>query len=159
MAIKLRKEDSKVKIVIFSQWAPVLNALERWLKNSKIECRNGEKKIAKQINDFKDPNLNVTCLLLPLHAGSKGLNLTEATHVFLTESILNPGEEQQAIGRIHRMGQTKPTFVHRFIVKNTIEERIHNKLMDKNWSYKNWTLDNLVKLVEPNPDDESISLL
>lgn len=154
--IKLKKSDPNIKIVIFSQYSSFLTNLEKWLNNNDIDCRNGELNIAQRINDFKDPTLNVTCLLLPLHAGSKGLNLTEAAHVFLIEPILNPGEEQQAVGRIHRMGQTKPTFVHRFVVKNTIEERIHIKLIDKNWSYKNWTLDNLIKLVEPNTNDNSI---
>ena len=66
----------------------------------------------------------MTALLLPLKNGANGLNVTEASHVLLCEPILNPGAEAQAIGRIHRIGQTRPTTVRRFLVEDTVEERV-----------------------------------
>ena len=58
----------------------------------------------------------VSCLLLPLKHGANGLNLVDAQHVVLIEPLLNPGAEAQAINRVHRIGQTRETTVHRFIV-------------------------------------------
>jgi len=68
---------------------------------------------------------DVRCLLLPTHAATHGLNLCEANHVILIEPALVIGRELQAIGRIYRIGQVRPTEVHRFVCANTIEERIH----------------------------------
>lgn len=56
------------------------------------------------------------------------MNIIEARHVILVEPILNPATELQAIGRVHRIGQTKETVVHRFLVRETIEERMHHIL-------------------------------
>jgi SNF2 family DNA or RNA helicase len=42
-----------------------------------------------------------------------GLTLTEAQHVVLIEPILDPATEQQSLGRVHRIGQSRETWVHR----------------------------------------------
>lgn len=147
----LRKEDEKVKIIIFSQWEPNLAVIGNALAENRISTRSN--KSLAMIEEFKSATIGVTCLLLPLKWGSKGLNLIEATHVFLVEPILNPSEELQAVGRVHRIGQTKATVVHRFIVENTVEETIYRTVANDatgKWRCKDISLDNLKELFKLN---------
>ena len=67
--------------------------------------------LKKHLTSFRESD--ITVLLLPIHSGSNGLNLIEATHVLLVEPILNPAQELQAIGRVHRIGQTR--WVHNWL--------------------------------------------
>ena len=53
-----------------------------------------------------------------------GLTLVHATSVFILEPSLNPAIEEQAINRIHRIGQTRPTTAYRFVVADSVEETI-----------------------------------
>jgi hypothetical protein len=78
-------------------------------------------KSQQALQQFRSTN-EVRVLLLPTHMGANGLNLIEATHVILVEPLLNLAVELQAINRVHRIGQTKQTFVHRFVIQNTVEE-------------------------------------
>ena len=48
-------------------------------------------------------------ILMSLKAGGEGLNLQEASHVFLLEPWWNPAVEMQAVHRAYRIGQTKVT--------------------------------------------------
>lgn len=149
--LDLKQKDPKVKIIIFSTWDIVLKVLKKALDESKISYCSlsmAQKNYEVDLRDFKDPNLNKTVLLLPISLGCKGLNLTEATHVFLIEPVLNPAEELQAIGRVHRMGQTKKTVVHRFLVSGSIEEKIHSAVSEaKNkWAKEDVTLADLKNL-------------
>lgn len=62
--------------------------------------------------------------LLSVKTGSVGLNLTRANHVFMLEPCLNPALELQAIGRVHRIGQTKEVFIKYLVMESTVEERM-----------------------------------
>jgi SNF2 family DNA or RNA helicase len=70
-------------------------------------------------------------LLLSLRAGGQGLNLQAASYVFHLDRWWNPAIEEQADGRAHRLGQTYPVTIYRYICANTIEERIDAKLREK----------------------------
>jgi E3 ubiquitin-protein ligase SHPRH len=68
---------------------------------------------------------SVECFLLHAKADSSGLNLTNATHVFLCEPMINAAIELQAIARVHRIGQMRETTVWMFLVEDTVEEAIY----------------------------------
>merc|ERR1719331_1093994 len=76
----------------------------------------------------EDPEVRV--ILISLKAGGVALNLTVATHIYLMDPWWNPAAEYQAIDRAHRLGQHKPIRATRFIIRNTVEERIL-RLQDK----------------------------
>lgn len=79
--------------------------------------------IDQAIQSFKsDPNMRV--LLISLKAGGVALNLTCAHFIFLMDPWWNPAAEMQAIDRTHRIGQCKPISATRFVIENSIEERI-----------------------------------
>lgn len=67
---------------------------------------------------------SVTIMLVSLKAGGVGLNLTSASRVYIMEPYWNPAIEQQAVDRVHRMGQTRPVYTVRFICSGTIEDSI-----------------------------------
>lgn len=70
-------------------------------------------------------------LILSLKAAGTGLNLTAASHVIHFDLWWNPAVEAQATDRAYRIGQHKNVLVHRFITKDTFEERIDNMIQQK----------------------------
>ena len=116
------------KCVIFSQFNGMLNLIERFLDVENFAYRriDGSKTLKQRIQyieDFKNDK-KVTVFLISLKAGGIGLNLTVANHVFVVDPWWNPAVEDQAIERVHRIGQQKDVHVIRFICSKTIEERI-----------------------------------
>ena len=53
-----------------------------------------------------------------------GLTLTVADHYFVLDTHQNAAAEEQAIDRIHRIGQLRPVTTRRLVMANTVEARI-----------------------------------
>ncbi|KAM0563595.1 hypothetical protein ACHAPJ_001319 [Fusarium lateritium] len=122
----VRKEGSKV--VVFSQWTSFLNIIEVQLKAEGIGYTriDGSMKADKRDKAIEaldnDPNTRV--MLASLAVCSVGLNLVAADTVILSDSWWAPAIEDQAIDRVHRLGQTRETTIFRLVMENSVEERV-----------------------------------
>lgn len=119
----LRENDPGAKSIVFSQYADFLSVLGLAFRRYRIGFTSFERPTG--ISDFKeDPSMEV--FLLHARAHASGLNLTNASHVFLMEPLINTALELQAIARVHRIGQEHETTVWLYIVDGTVEESIYN---------------------------------
>ncbi|MDR1903649.1 MAG: DEAD/DEAH box helicase [Treponema sp.] len=124
------------KTLIFSQYVETLDCLEEIIRKEMGEaalCYHGglnQKNRAGIISRFQnDPASRI--LLVSLRAGGLGLNLTAASRVIHYDLWYNPAVENQASDRSFRIGQTRNVFVHRFITRNSFEEKIDAMLAAK----------------------------
>jgi E3 ubiquitin-protein ligase SHPRH len=119
----IRINDPGAKSIIFSQFGDFLEVLGQALKTWKVGSSSIRDKDG--ISKFRsDPA--VDCFLLDAKSDSSGLNLVNATYVFLCEPLINPAIELQAIARVHRIGQQRPTTVFMYLVSDTVEEAIYD---------------------------------
>ncbi|KAL1836990.1 hypothetical protein VTJ49DRAFT_4410 [Mycothermus thermophilus] len=119
----LRQSDPGAKFIVFSQYKEFLDILGAAFKTYAIGHASFDG--AHGITDFKeDPAIEV--FLLHARAHASGLNLVNASHVFLCEPLLNTALELQAIARVDRIGQQHETTVWLYIVDGTVEESIYS---------------------------------
>ncbi|KAJ1391820.1 Zinc finger, RING-type [Sesbania bispinosa] len=125
---RIQKSSSDEKSIVFSQWTSFFDLLENPLRSRGIgylrfEGKLSQKQREKVLKEFNETS-EKRVLLMSLRAGGVGLNLTAASNVFLMDPWWNPAVEEQAIMRIHRIGQKRRVIVRRFIVKDTVEDRL-----------------------------------
>ncbi|KAF4342905.1 helicase-like transcription factor [Fusarium beomiforme] len=122
----MNKEGSKV--VVFSQWTAFLNIVEAQLKKEGMGYTriDGSMKADKRDRAIEaldnDPKTRV--ILASLSVCSVGLNLVAADTVILSDSWWAPAIEDQAIDRVHRLGQTRETTIFRLVMEDSVEERV-----------------------------------
>ncbi|KAK4177058.1 hypothetical protein QBC36DRAFT_140005 [Triangularia setosa] len=133
----LLKEFRKVgdKALIFTQSIPALDFLESIFKRRQIRYQrldggtaiNTRQASIKRFNS--DDSADV--YLISTRAGGVGLNIYGANRVIILDFKYSPTDEQQAIGRAYRLGQTKPVYVYWLMVGGTFETTIHKSAVFK----------------------------
>ncbi|XP_071914047.1 DNA repair protein RAD5A-like isoform X3 [Coffea arabica] len=116
------------KSIVFSQWTAFLDLLQIALSRSDIQFLRLDGTLNQQqrenvIKQFSEED-NIMVLLMSLKAGGVGINLTAASNAFVLDPWWNPAVEEQAVMRIHRIGQTEKVMIKRFIMKGTVEEKM-----------------------------------
>ena len=118
-------ETPDTKAVIFSQWLRMHEVLIQRLgrrKWSHVLFHGGVPSDRRKdlVDRFReDPQCRA---FLSTDAGGVGLNLQHASVVVNVDLPWNPAVLEQRIGRVHRLGQTRPVQVVSFVAKGTIEE-------------------------------------
>ena len=127
--------DGARKVVIFSQFLRLLKRLKPLLKTTfpkvaLLELSGETKDRAKPVEIFQNTK-EPAVILVSLRAGGTGITLHAADYVFLIDPWWNPAVEEQAVDRVHRIGQDRRVFVYRMITQGTIEERIQHLKKEK----------------------------
>ena len=128
--------ESGEKVLIFTQFTEMGKLLKHFITERYKEeplfyhgaC--SMKQRTEMVNGFQH-NRADKIFILSLKAAGTGLNLTAANHVIHYDLWWNPAVEAQATDRAYRIGQKSNVMVHRFITKNTFEERINEMIQNK----------------------------
>lgn len=125
---RMRMVDPTAKGVVVSQWTGMLDIVRDILLENDIPCLMYTGSLSMGARDkvlerfrYEDEE---PILLLSLKAGGTGLNLTMANYMWILDPWYNPQIINQAVDRVHRIGQLRPVYVERFIIQGTVEERI-----------------------------------
>ena len=140
LALLFEKLDSIVesneKVLIFTQFTEMGRLLQHFITERYKEaplyyhggCSIQQRK--KMVEAFQTNHAD-KIFILSLKAAGTGLNLTAANHVIHYDLWWNPAVEAQATDRAYRIGQKSNVMVHRFITKNSFEERINEMIQSK----------------------------
>ncbi len=115
------------RALVFSQFTRVLDRVEGRLEDEglttvRLDGSTAMAARSDRVDRFQRGEADV--FLVSLRAGGVGLNLTAADYVIHLDPWWNPAVEDQATDRAHRIGQTRPVNVLRFVARGTIEEKI-----------------------------------
>lgn len=126
--VKASTQKPKSKVIVFSQWTSFLNIAQNQFKEAGIKCTRIDGGMTADQRDRAiealDNDDETRIMLASLAVCSVGLNLVSADTVILSDSWWAPAIEDQAVDRVHRLGQTRETTVWRLVMEGSVEDRV-----------------------------------
>lgn len=120
------------RLIIFYNFNDELRAIKDCIpKDRPVSYVNGSCVDKKNYNTYDN-----SITLMQYQAGAKGHNMQKANHLIFYSPTEKCEDYMQSIKRIHRIGQERPCFYYKFIVKDSIEEQIYYAL-EKGEDYTN----------------------
>lgn len=127
--------DGDHRVLLFSQSTRVLDILQHLFPTWGVvflRIDGGTPAIERaRLADEFNTDSGIHCLLLSTKAAGTGLNLVGADTVIFFDHDWNPANDDQAMDRAYRIGQTKNVTVYRLIAKGTLEEKILERQKEK----------------------------
>lgn len=121
--------DSVDKYLLFGNYRMTNTKL---MERYKIGASYGDissTKKRKYIKDFVEGDLKG--LVAHARSGGYGLNLQNCSHIFYPELPITPRDFLQTVGRCYRQGQQNTVVVTVLVARNTIQEALFEKIMEK----------------------------
>jgi len=144
------------KIVVFSQFVPVVNLIQEELSSLGIPTLvyhgqlSGDER-TKHLRQFIEQT--EYRVLASTDAGQFGLNLQAADVVVNYDLPWNPARLQQRIARLHRIGQANKVLAVNFVVKGTVEEHVRDVLERKRKLFRDVTVSEIAESEDLSLDE------
>ena len=130
---KVKESDHGAKIVVFSEYRDTVDYLfERLSKVYRVVKINGLMSLYERqaaLEKFRDPN--GAEIMVCTDAAGEGIDMQFANIEINYDLPWNPNRLEQRMGRIHRIGQTRPVYYYNFVVPETLDGYILSKVLDK----------------------------
>ncbi len=127
--------EAPSKLVGFSQYVDMASFLRDYITARGRSCEFLDGRVPPQERPALCKRFNASPttfgMMLTLGAGGVGLDLQTANYVVMYDRWWNPAVEDQAIDRVHRLGQEREVVVITITTRGTLEERIEAKLEKK----------------------------
>lgn len=118
--------DEGHKVLIYSQFTSMLHLMVKAAKEKRWNYGylDGSTKNREEVVTQFQEDPSQLLFFISLKAGGVGLNLTAADYVYIYDPWWNEAVEEQAIQRAHRIGRKETVIAKRFVVAESIEEKM-----------------------------------